>query len=251
MQGLLRWLSAHYASYDEFSFWRTESRRDHSKLLEQVEYLRHQVDSMVEKIGPSSPLSTPTRLIDELQSPEEISRYTLPSETTARGPTTRTQAVRKVPRKDLEESFKDCDDAVPNTQVLPRRLVRGSGSPWTLSPGPKEARLGRGTKSPRTSSHARKDTRLPSGSKSPGTLARGPKQGRQGHAPQRDTAMTQSTLEGNSKRAKAKEGGEGKLDWSIGLSVCFCKLVDCNRKNISRESMHVKLQLCPNQIVIR
>ena len=221
MQGFRRWLGAHYASYDEFSFWRTETRRDHSKLVDKVEYLQHQVNSLSAKIDPSSPGVTPTLLIDELQSPEILSRSTRPSERMARGATTRSQGLRKAPRKDLEEQFKDADDAVPTTQVLPSRLASGSKSPGALSPAPKEARLSRGTKSPRTLNHARKDTVLPSGSKSPGTLARGPKQVRQGHAPQRETAMSQSTLEGNVKRAKARIGGEGKLASSNGLSKFF------------------------------
>ena len=218
MQGLRRWLGAHYASYDEFSFWRTETRRDHSKLVEKVEYLQDQVNSLTAKIDPSSPDVTPTQIIDELQSPEIRVRTTRPSERMARGATTRAQGLRKVPRKDLEEQFKDADDAVPTTQMLHSRLALGSKSPGALSPGPKEARFSSRTKSPRTSCHARKDTVLVTGSKSPSTLARGPKHGRQGHAPQRETAMTQSTLEGNLKRAKARIGGEGKLASSYGLS---------------------------------
>ena len=211
MQRMMRWLATQYATYDEFSFWRTETRRDHSKLLDKVEHLQHQVNSLHAKIGPSSPCCTPTTIIDELQSPEIVNRSTRPSERLARGATTCAQGSRKAPRKDLDECFKDCDGAVQTPQALPSRSAAGSKSPSTLSPGPKEAQLARGTKSPRTSVHARKDSRFASGSKSPGTLGRGPKQIRQGHAPQRDTAMTQSTFEGNIKRAKAKDGGEGKF----------------------------------------
>ena len=210
MQGLMRWLATQYASYDEFSFWRTETRRDHSKLLDKVEYLQHQVNSLSAKIGPSSPACTPTRIIDELQSPDTVSHSTKPSQRMARGASICAQGSRKVPRKDLEECFKECDDAVPTSQVATTGLAPGSQSPGTLSPRPKEARLARGTRSPRTASHVRKDPRLASGAKSPDTLSRGPKEIRQGHAPQRDTAMTETSLQGNVKRAKAKNGGEGK-----------------------------------------
>ena len=149
MQKMMRWLATQYASYDEFSFWRTETRRDHSKLLDKVEYLQHQVNSLSAKIGPSSPPCTPTRIIDELQSPEVMSRSPRPSERMTRA-TLSAQGLRKVPRKDLEECFKDCDDSATRPQVLPSRLPPGSKSPGTLSQGPKEARLARGTKSPRT-----------------------------------------------------------------------------------------------------
>ena len=84
-QKLMRWLATQYASYDEFSFWRTETRRDHSKLLDKVDYLQHQVNSLSAKIGPSSPCCTPTRIIDELQSPGIMSRSPRPSERMARG----------------------------------------------------------------------------------------------------------------------------------------------------------------------
>ena len=218
MQGLIKWLGAHYASYDEFSFWRTESRRDHSKLLEHVENLQHQVNSISAKIGPCSPISTPTRIIDDIQSPEIISGSRRTSERRARGASIHAQGMRKAPRKDLEESFKDCDDADNTTQLLHSRLPPGCKSPATLSPGSRGARLPRGTKSPRTTSIAHKDSRLASGSKSPGTLARGPKTIRQGHAPQRDTAMRQSTLEASMKRAKGVDVGEGKLAWINGLT---------------------------------
>lgn len=243
LQALIRWLGAHYASYDEFSFWRTESRRDHSKLLEQMEHLQHQVNSLSSKVGPSSPLSTPTRLIDDVQSPEIISRTARASERMARGASMHTQGMRRAPRKDLEEFFNDCDDAVPTTQILPSRVPRGSKSPATLSPASREPRFPRGTKSPRTTSHARRDNRLASRSKSPGTLARGPKTTRQGHAPQRDTAMTQSTLEGSVKKAKAKDGGEGKLAASNGFSSFYYKHAVCIGNDISSECMHPKLDV--------
>jgi hypothetical protein len=250
MQGLIRWLGAHYALYDEFSFWRTESRRDHSKLLEHVEHLQHQVNSISAKIGPSSPISTPTRLIDDAQSPEIISGSGRPSERMARGASIHAQGMRKAPRKDLQESFKDCDDAVPTTQLLPGRLARGSKSPATLSPGSRGARLPRGTKSPRTTSVARKDSRLAGGSKSPGTVARGQKPIRQGHAPQRDTPRRQSTLEGSVKRAKAQDVGEGKFATSNGLMIFFYTHSDCIRNHICRECMVTELDLCRPKIGI-
>ena len=219
----MRWLATQYASYDEFSFWRTETRRDHSKLLDKVDYLQHQVNSLSAKIGPSSPCCTPTRIIDELQSHGIMSRSPRPSERMARGATSGAQGNRKVPRKELESCFKDCDDSAPMTEDLPSRLPPGSKSPGTLSQGPNAARLAQGPKSPRPSSEARKDIRCATGSKSPGTLARGPKQIRQGHAPQRDTSMTQSTLDANVKRAKAKNGGEGYMPHSTGLITFYYK----------------------------
>lgn len=73
------------------------------------------------------------------------------------------------------------------------------------------------------SSHARQDLRVAAGSKSPGTLARGPKQIRQGHAPQRDTSLTQNTVDGNVKRAKAKNGGEGYMPCSTSLITFYYK----------------------------
>lgn len=188
--------------------------------------MQHQVNSLHAKIGTSSPCCTPTRIIDDLQSPEIASRSTRPSERLARGATICAEGLRKAPRKDLEECFKDADDAVHTNQVEHSRLVAGAKSPGTLSPGSKEARTARGTKSPRTSLHARKDNRFTSGSESPGTLGRGPKQIRQRHAPQRDTATTQSTLEANIKRARAKDGGKGKLASNTALRIFYYERLD-------------------------
>ena len=161
------------------------------------------------------------------------------------------QGMRKAQRKDLEESFKDCEDAVPTTEVLHSRVPHGSKSPATLSPGSRGARLPRGTKSPRTTSIPRKDSRLASGSKSPGTLGRGPKTIRQGHAPQRDTAMRQSTLEGSMKRAKGVDVGEGKLAWSKGLMIFFKRIRIVFAFLACSECMVPELEVCAPKIGAR
>lgn len=212
MQGLMRWLAGQYATYDEFSFWRTESRRDHSKLLEQVEYLKHQVNELSAKIDPSSPICTPTRIIDDILSPDVQSMPKRPSESPGTVAASRGHGLRKAPRKDLEECFNECDDPFPNTQISATRLARGLKTTGTTSRVPKQARLAPPAKSPRSWSRAGKGSSQVRGLKSPGSMSRGPKYSRQGHAPQRDPAMTSPPLEGNAKRAKGKNGGEGKLD---------------------------------------
>ena len=211
MQGLLRWLAGRYASYDEFSFWRTEARRDHSKLAEQVDYLKQQVNSLTAKIGSSSPPCTPTRIIDTHLSPDVESMPLRHSSSPGTVVATRGAGLRKAPRKDLEETFNECGDAVPSTQLLPTRLARGSKSTGAESRLPKIDRHASTSKSPRTMNRGRKESRLAAGLKSPGTLSRGPKGNRQGHTPQRDPAMTAASLQGNVKRAKGRNGGEGKL----------------------------------------
>ena len=207
----MRWLAGRYATYDEFSFWRTEGRRDHSKLAEQVDYLKHQVNSLTAKIGSSSQYCTPTRIIDPIMSPDVESMRRHPSESPGTLAASRGQTQRLATRKDLEECFNECGDAVPSTHMMSTQLSRGSKSTATLSRMPKQDRPATTTKSPRSLTRGRKDSRSAAGAKSPGTLSRGPKGIRQGHTPQRDPAMAGASVQGNVKRVKAKNGGEGKL----------------------------------------
>ena len=249
MQGLMRWLARQYATYDEFSFWRTEARRDHSKLLEQVEYLKHQVNELSAKIGPSSPCCTPTIIIDEILSPDVVSRPKRPSESPGTVAASHGQGLRKAPRKDLEECFNECDDPVPQTQIPPNRLARGMKSTGTTSRVPKQVRLAPAAKSPRSLSRARAELRLVVGLKSPETLSRGPKYSRQGHTPQRDPATTSASLHGNVKRAKGKNGGEGKLDSEIDFQKCNYVHVRGPFEHHCFECLHFSFQMWPHEFV--
>ena len=249
VQGLMRWLAGQYATYDEFSFWRTEARRDHSKLLEQVEYLKHQVNELSAKFGPSSPYCTPTRILDDSLSPDVASRPKRRSESPGTVGASHGQGMRKAPRKDLEERFNECDDPVPNTQIPPTRLAGGMKSIGTTSHVPKQVRLAPTAKSPRSLSRARKESRLVGGLKSPGTLSRGPKYIRQGHTPQGDPTMTSPTLQGNVKRAKGKNGGEGKMGNEFDFQKC---LYVHGKRHIEQhcfECMHIEFQLWAHEFV--
>ena len=243
MQGLVRWLAGRYASYDEFSFWRTEARRDHSKLSEQVEYLKHQVNSLTAKINASSPLCTPTRIIDELMSPDVESMPRGTSESPGTVAVSRGHGVRKAPRKDLEECFNECDDPVPNTQMLPSRLARGSKGTGTPSRLAKADQLALASKSPRSLTRGRKEVRLAACMKSPGTLSREPKDIRQGHMPQREQTMTTSTMQGNVKRAKGTHGGEGKLDRNIVVCCRYYIHMKGIQEQHCCECIHLYFQL--------
>lgn len=173
--------------------------------------LKEQVNSLTAKIGSSSPYCTPTRLIDTHLSPDVESMPRSLSESPGTVVASRGAGLRSAPRKDLEGTFNGCGDAVLTTQMLPTRLARGAKSHGQQSRVPKQDRTASTSKSPRSLNRGRRQSRMAAGFKSPGRLSRGPKGNRQGHTPQRDPALTAATLQGNVKRAKGRNGGEGKL----------------------------------------